>query len=334
MTIPLKQISPSSITTFDGCQMQWFLSYILKYREPPGKAAVIGSCCHAILEGVAQSVQLRSKRGKKDRVVTNKSIGEIGTKYKLDDLTEKSYQFFVNGTPELKFTNADRDEVYNNIRIAANHRLFPENHKRIISTESFFNKSINEEWAKYTTVDNGEIIEKEVRIVGVIDLVYVDHSDQIQYLDYKFGKPYDWAGGYDKTFENLGEDIQLCLYYWAMKEDYAEDIGTNIWYVKAEKTFELTFDEVNRQKALDKIRDVILLTKNMQKPATNYSWKCSKFCQFSKKTFSDFGVNVDLPHVKGARFSDINGKMCMCDTANVLIDKRGINLVIENCKKV
>lgn len=331
--IPLKQISPSSISSFDGCQMKWFLEYILKHREPSKTYNAVGTCCHSVMEAVAQSIQLRATKGKKNRTVLNKSIGEVGIKYDLDDLTQRSWDYCVAQSPHLEFTAAHRDEVFSNIEKASNHRLFPENHKRIISTEAFFDKKVNEEWAQFTTLEEGVLTPKEIKIVGVVDIVYVDQKDQVQYLDYKFGAAKDWNTKKDKTFDNLGDDIQLCLYYWAVKQDFPnEDIGTNIWYVREEKSFSMVFDDVNRQIALDKLKEVILKVRNMEKPACNYTWKCKNMCQFSKKTFSDFGLDVDLPHVQGAKFGAVNGKMCACDATNVLIDKRGIQLVIENCK--
>lgn len=332
--IPLRQVSPSSISKFDECQMKWFLEYILKHREPTGKAALIGTVCHAVLEAVGQSMQARQKRGK-NKVVENKFFGPIGTVYDMNELAQKSIQHFQAENPHIVFTEPDLEEIYSNLETAKDHPLFPENHKKIIATEFFFNKAVGTDWSKYTVIEDGVPVEKEVRIIGVIDLVFENKNGEIGYLDYKFGRAYDWNKNTDKTFTNLAEDIQLCLYYWAMKQDYpVDDINTHIWYVKAGKTFNMHFDESNERTALDKLEQVVLAVKNMQKPSCNYTWKCKNYCQFSKKNFADFGLEVDLPYVAGAKFPAVNGSLCVCDATNVMIDKRGIDLVVENCKKV
>lgn len=333
--IPIYNVSPSSLGTFSSCEMKWFLSYILKYKEPTGKAAAIGKCCHAILESVAQSMLLRQESRKWCK---NSTYGRSYQKYDLDVLIGSGINIMIKENPHIVFTKADLDSVHDNIEIAKNHKLFPENHKKIIATESFFNEALDLSWAKYSRIDNGQVIEKPLRIVGVIDLVYIDHDDELNYVDYKFGKPYDWNQRKDKNYQNLQEDVQLCLYYWYVKNRYSpdHDIKTNIWYVQHDKHYLLYFDEENVNHAMKIVEDMFMRVNGMTRPQCTYTWQCKAFCPYSKNKFGDFSQNhldVDTIHHDG-RFDAIDDKLSMCDAMNMFFDKRNLESILENCKNV
>jgi len=328
--------SPSQLNTLDSCEMKWFLQYMLKYRELSGKAAAIGTCCHAILEAVAESKKLRQDN---KTWCNNKIFGRINKSYKLDKLTEKAVNWIKEDNPHIKFEKKDIDQIYSNIEIAKDDPLFPENHKKIIATESFFNDALNFDWATYSKIGkDGSVESKPLRIIGFIDLVYLDHNDEVNYLDYKFGSLKDWVTGKEKNYSNLQEDTQLCLYYWHVSNKFKEygDIKTNIWYVKQKKKFGLYFDNDNVLTAMSKVKDAFLKIKGMTRPSCNYTWKCKNFCPFSKNSFTDFGQNqldVDYEHHK-SKFDDVNGKLSICDAMNMFFDNRDLNIILENCRNV
>ena len=335
--IPITKFSPSSINTFNSCEMEWFLSYVLGYRSPSGKAAAIGTCCHAILEAVGQSKYCRQEN---KQWCKSKVYGRIYPKYNLEKLIVDGISVMVKENPHIKFTNKDFDEVHSNIEIAKGDRLFPENHKKIVATEHFFNEALDYEWATYSRIEKGKVIEKPIRIAGIIDLVYIDNNDKLNYLDYKFGQPVDWNTRKEKDYSNLQDDIQLCLYYWAVKKKYAQDgeINTNIWYVKHNKNYQMYFDEENIKQAMNIVSMIYARIIGMERPACNYSWKCKAFCPFSKKTFGDFEqphLDVDVVYADNHRFDTVgNDQLSMCDATNLFFDKRNLTSILENCKNV
>jgi len=64
----IERISASAATTYNGCQMQYYMDYILKWRFPAGKAANIGTVTHKILEilGKIRVAQLAGDHFKND----------------------------------------------------------------------------------------------------------------------------------------------------------------------------------------------------------------------------------------------------------------------------
>lgn len=50
MVDPPPHLSPSSASAFDGCPRRWKFKYIDRLPEPPGKAAVVGTFAHNVLE--------------------------------------------------------------------------------------------------------------------------------------------------------------------------------------------------------------------------------------------------------------------------------------------
>jgi putative RecB family exonuclease len=53
-TNPPPYISPSSSSLFDQCQLKWKFRYIDRLPDPPGKAAILGTFAHEVLEFLLQ----------------------------------------------------------------------------------------------------------------------------------------------------------------------------------------------------------------------------------------------------------------------------------------
>lgn len=331
MTIPIKKVSPSSIKTFEGCQMKWFLSYILGYREPTGKAAALGTMGHYVLECVARAKKLRDE-GKKWQ--NDKIVGRIKSDYNIFDFIEKSFEHFTKKERHIEWSGADKNTLYDYIDKARNHEFFPENHKRIISTEQFFNIPIKEDWAKYAYLKGDKVEEGYLHINGIIDIVFEDNNGDINYLDYKFGRTQDWNTGVEHTYATLSEDIQLALYYWALLQKFSLDnINTHIWYVNKDKPFSLFFDDSHIKKALAHVKDIYLQIKSMSNPKRTITWKCNNFCPFSKTSFSDWGKQgVDVKADDYDQFKPVDGCKSVCDATHYFLNKRPIEMVVENCK--
>lgn len=329
--LPVKKLSPSSINTLDGCEMKWFLQYIIGYREPSGRAAVIGSTCHYILESVAKSKLVRQQNKK---YINDKIMGRISGSYKLDKWVDKATDSFFEKESHIKWEDSDRREVRRNIEKAEKHKLFPENHSEIISPEDYFSIPLSHPWARYRykTKDGEE--SGSININGIIDLIYRDENGTLSYLDYKFGQPKDWNTGKNKNYASIAKDVQLCMYYYAVKQRFPnEDIEMNIWYVNKELVFTDFFGQEQESLILAKLESVINKLRSMTNPETNYGFTC-RFCPFSKTKFEQWGrPNLDVPHNKfGKRFPPIDSHACVCDAAKSFIDIRGLTATMENLK--
>ena len=330
--LPVKKLSASSISTLDMCEMKWFLQYMVGLREPSGKAAAIGSICHYILECIAHSKILRQngKSYKKDDVV-----GRITKEYDLQTLIDKVYAHYIAKEPHIQWGDAEYKQVCKNIEKAKNHVLFPENHAQIIQPEQFFMMGLEHDWAKYSYIKNGKVDEGKIHLNGIIDLIFRDENGTLNYLDYKFGQPKDWATGKKKDYEAITKDVQLCMYYLAIKEKYPdEDICVNIWYVNHNLVFTDFFGKMQEDIIMKKLQSVIARLRAMEKPNTRRGFHC-KFCPFSKTSFKDWDrPALDIEYNKfGGNFSPVEDKVCVCDATNTFLNYRGLQSTLENLKK-
>lgn len=331
--IPVKRLSASSITTLDSCEMKWILQYIMGYREPSGKAAAIGTICHYILECVARAKKLRDQGRKYEK---DNIVGRLSVDYDIDDLTLKTYEHFIEKESHLEWSDADLREVKRNIEKALKDDMNPENHGEIIQTEHFFHLKVDEIWGEYAYMDGEEIKKDSINLVGVVDLIFRDQSGTLNILDYKFGQPKDWVTNKEKDLAGVIKDVQLCMYYYALRKKYPdEDIIVNLWYVKHNKLFSTVFSDEQEEVLVGKIRSCLNKIRNIRNPKTQYSFKC-KFCAFSKTNFADWGrPELDVPYdtlQNKCKFDDKDGKACVCDAVKTFCNYRGIQTTIEKGK--
>ena len=75
----IEKISASAAKTYEGCEMQYYLDYVLKWRFPAGKAANVGTVTHKILEilGKISQAQKSGKNFNNDTFTTREIINYI-----------------------------------------------------------------------------------------------------------------------------------------------------------------------------------------------------------------------------------------------------------------
>lgn len=329
--IPLKKLSASSINSFDACELKWFLQYVLGYREPSGKAAVLGTICHYVLECIA-----KSKIARQDGVpfIEDEVVGRIGHDYDLEEWVDLCFEHFAEAEKHLVLTDSDCEQCHKNIEKARRHHLFPENHAHIIEPEGGFFLPIEEVWANYSYMEGDGVVNGKIQLNGFIDLVFRDERGTLNFVDYKFGSSTkDWATDKEKDTASIIRDTQLCMYYWALRKKFPdEDIVANLWFVKVGKTFTHIFDKQQEKHLMDKVESTIAKIRGLQRPNARYTWKC-KFCPFKTTDFSSWGrpdLNVAHHKMPDARFDAVNGNACVCDTTKVFVDYRGLDATIQN----
>lgn len=311
--------------------MKWLLQYVIGMREPAGKAATIGTICHYVLECVARAKKLRDIGRKSEQ---DKIVGRVTVDYDIQDLIDKSYEHFTKKESHINWDHKkDYREVCLNIEKAQRHELFPENHKEIIRTESFFNLAAESPWGEYAYLKDGNIETGNINLVGVIDLIYRDDDGLLNVVDYKFGQPKDWNTGEKKSYATIIKDIQLCMYYYAMNKMFpGEDINLNLWFVKHKLVFSDIFGAKQENILLEKIKSCLNQIRSMKEPKTNYSFRCN-YCAFKNTSFEDWGrSNLDMDYNKVghlAKFDPVNNKLCVCDASKTFIDYRGLEATIN-----
>lgn len=329
--IKLKKLSPSSINTFDSCELKWFLQYALGYRDPSGKAAVLGTICHYILECIAKSKIVRQSGL---TYIEDEIVGDIKSTYDTQVWIDTIYKHYTKLESHLTFADKDYREVCLNIKKAEAHKLFPEKHREILETESHFMLPVNRAWAKYSYLDNDNIDDGSLQLNGFIDLIFRDKHGTLNFIDYKFGaSTKDWATGKEKDTAHIIYDTQLCMYYWALRDKFpGEDIVANLWFVKVGKAFTHIFSDEQESHLMTKVEATVSRIKGMRKPQPQYSWKCN-MCPFKKTNFANWDrPELDISHTKmtNPHFGDIDGKACVCDSTKVFLDYRGLEATIEN----
>jgi len=175
-------------------------------------------------------------------------------------------------------------------------RYDPRN-RTIVEPEREFSITFNEDWAKYDYEVDGEKISGHFGIKGTIDLITQTKPNEYEIVDWKTGQRKNWGTGKVKTYDDLQEDTQLMLYYFAAKHLYPDkDIFFTIFFIRHGGPFTISFDESHiekmkkeLQKHFEKVRDTKL--PSMLDP-TQKDFRCFRLCDFHKKLWPNSNRNM------------------------------------------
>lgn len=98
----------------------------------------------------------------------------------------------------------------------------------------------------------------------------------------------NWATDEEKTYAKLHDDIQLLLYFYALRKLYPEykHIIMTIFYLRDGGPFSLCFDDSDEIKFLKKLEEKFVEIKNCNYPKPINKWrsgfKCEKLCHYYK----------------------------------------------------
>jgi hypothetical protein len=282
--------------------MQYFLTYNLGWQAPANKKANLGTVTHKTLEVLAnmklilQNTQaLRSlKRSYEDKELgkfefTKKTLEShlrMSSLSLVDEILQRSYDFYVSNTPDIEYTRADFKFCEKMVEACLSHNdgQFDPRQQHIVAPEKSFDLEINEPWAR--VLYNGEV--RQLRIKGTMDLVTSPDPGVIEYVDYKTGARKNWATDEEKTYAKLHDDIQLLLYFYALRKLYPEykHIIMTIFYLRDGGPFSLCFDDSDETKFLKKLEEKFVEIKNCNYPKPINKWrsgfKCEKLCHYYK----------------------------------------------------
>lgn len=194
----ITSISPSAFNTAKDCQMKYFISYLLRLREPSNVKAEIGTIIHAVYEICALH-----KKAQQDGVteISHEVYGddpipaEDPMQVDIDELWETCWAYYVKHTDNPKgeagFTPALKREYRKHMDTIWDSELDPRQ-LNIIATEQRIKVEIKEPWAKYIYWSTER--EKEVSgyyaINAIVDLIVRNPDGTIRFIDWK-GLPVD-----------------------------------------------------------------------------------------------------------------------------------------------
>lgn len=282
----IEYIRASSYNTFDDCEFKYFLTQVCELEDLSTKKAHLGSICHWVWEVLAKA----------------KKTGH----YKLNDkYTDPKYLLNTAWNRYVKkyghffeFKQEDYNFCVKVINILLSSKWHPYDFD-IFATELQFEVDLNLPGFKASSKNPG-------KIRGTMDLVTRVDKDTIHVIDYKTGERKKWIGKGMKEWDDFQEDIQLQVYDIALKAlfpDIPNRILTII-YVRDGGPFTVTFDEDDRKRAINKLRNRWNKIKGTTNPIrlkddpnrADEKFKCKNVCYFGKRKNAHGISYCDLYH--------------------------------------
>lgn len=322
----------SSLGQFKYCEMSWFINYVLGHTSPSNAKADLGSTTHAVMETLAIAKKYIQDHPEEDNFeIVQEPVGkftinkeELYTDEFIEKTLETCLRFYIDNNPHNIFDFARDYKLCLKMlkdTLSFNNGEFDPRKLNILEPERGFDIPIEEEWAKYTYIENGVEKQDFIRIKGTMDLTTVLDRDTIRITDYKTGaKRTDWATGKIKEYDDLAQDMQLLLYNYAISKLYPEyaNIETVIYFCRAGGPFYLIFDEHDHKLFLQKLKTAHKQMSGCRKPKlvsnTRSDFRCFRLCHFYKNKWpgSDYSI---------------------CEYIENHILKNGIEKTIEECTK-
>ena len=277
-------IRSSSFNTYDLCQMQYFLVYILGWQEKTGVASTKGTIVHKALELLAKAKLAEQCNIDyfTDDTLGNKPFSlienDIHTNETVDYFYDKSFDYYLK-KEQSDFTDKERRECHRWVYKVIDDGFYDPRKLNIVYPEKKFDIPIEKDWAK---LSDGEYL----RVKGTIDLT-LRSNNTYEICDWKTGKRKNWATGNYKTNDDLQDDFQLRLYHYAIRKLYPDikDVLVTINYINDGGPVTVAFDDSNFEITESKIHSQFVKIKNCIKPKRKQNgqhWFCKRVCSFGK----------------------------------------------------
>jgi len=293
-------IRSSSYNNYEFCQMQYFMTYVLGLPSDSGKAAERGTMVHKVMEVLANLKLFQQNNPRRKFLETTDDVlkkvrvkkDRLMEKDFVEELLDLSYDGYRKDSPN-KWIPSDRKEISRLTWLGLDHNdgQFDPRLRQILNPEPHFDIEIKEDWAKYEYEVDGKKLTGNLAIKGTIDLVTSIDDDTIEVIDWKTGQRKDWATGEKKTYDKLCKDPQLLLYYYAISNLYPEykNVIMSIFYVKDGGPYSMCWDDSDKVKFLDMLKNRFLQIKNNTKPRpisqNRSNFKCTRLCHYCKNNW-------------------------------------------------
>lgn len=316
------------------CEQQYFIEYILGITGPSNQKADKGTIVHKVLEILADI-----KKAKQDgqSEILDSIIGKVSVEdYDLSNISTLIYNYYSTGNSHHKWVDKDREDCYNWVQKAITHNngMFDPRNKDIVSSELHFDFEIKKPWAKYLyKTENGDI-SGNLALKGTIDLVTRVDDNFFEIIDWKTGKRRDWATGKEKTLDNLQNDPQLRIYYYAVHHLYPEieNIMVTINYINDGGPFSINFDKSDLLRTEEMLQAKFERIRQNNNPVLHKTWMCNRLCHFGKTTFENTNIPSHTEYRDG-KSTKKDAVMTKCEQIHHDMGIKGMDNVINEYKK-
>ncbi len=307
----IEYVRSSSVSTYDGCQFQYFLEYVLNMPSKSGKKALLGTIVHHVLELMARASKNKRREDSFTdpenllRICWDRYMKEEGHNYKI---TNADLTFCKKTIAKIVDSN------YNPMKL------------NVLDVEKRFQIPISLEGFSY---DYYDILTKVNRsgfyeLRGTTDLITELDKDTLEIIDWKTGSRKDWNTGVIKDYDYLSsKDLQLRMYDLAMSlvyPSYKNRLMT-IHYVNDGGPFTVSFSDAQRKETLDILKNKInsiesnwLPLRMKETNPKDARWKCKNVCHFGK-TKTESGS-------------------CYCDSVHSFMIHNGIDKTMEKVSEI
>jgi hypothetical protein len=260
----IESISASGYNSFEWCQFQYYLKYILNMPDEFSPSGILGSCCHRIFEILSRikvSGKPRHSRysdleylWKLSEAKYAKESGEIWQKIPQKKIDEMKVAY-------LEFTTkSDYSPI-----------VAP-----TIDVEKYFNLDLHgDEW---------KCDDKQFKVKGFIDRVDKINDTTIEIIDYKSGSSlnYESAKRQRKDPDSLKAEIQPRMYHMAARTLYPafKNVLVTFIYFRDQHIVSIPFSDKDIKETKNKLYKSFLTIDQTNFPSRSRSWKCDKICGF------------------------------------------------------
>jgi len=331
MTIPITNLRSSSFNAHNMCPMNYFIEYILGWKNPSNQKADKGTILHKVMELLA-CAKLAHQKG--ENTYEDKEINyTVSLKSEVSDILEAVFTYYSKYFGTHTWKTKDKVEIGGWIDIALTHEngLFDPRKRDIVQPEQSFAITIKQDWAKYEYVIGKETYSDYLKLFGTIDLVTKIDKDTYEVVDWKTNaKRIDWATMQEKGHDQLMKDPQLMIYYYALSNLYPDipHIVMTINFIRDGGPFSIFFDKSLIPKVELMLQEKFEAIKGTNIPYANLSWKCKSFCSQRKTTFEGTTV-FPIIEQRDGQITPVGGCMSKCEQLRYVLDRRPVELVVE-----
>lgn len=282
------------MNSLEFCEQQHFLSYICGFPSPSNKAAAKGNIIHKAMEFLAYKSQAMAF-GEGAYVVPELGRYDLAFPSTYEEILDLAYDYYSKTETHLIWKEIDYKDCikwFKKAREFDGGRFNPLN-QDVLSVEQFFDIEIAQPWAFYSFIANDFQHNGFLRMRGSIDLIVRINDQVIEIVDYKTGRKYNWAKEKEKTYEDLQNDLQLRLYFYAVRKLFPQYkyVMVTLFYINADGATTVTFDDSEIEKTEELLREYFERVSKIKQPKLSKSWKCDKLCPHSK-VYKNTGVSI------------------------------------------
>lgn len=333
--IPIAYLRSSSMNTWDDyCKIRYYMTYGLGFKEGANLKAEHGTTAHKVLE-ILSLCKLALQNGKnyidddilghfvfdeKDllrrSIIPEKTLASINKHRSFKQVYKWDCQVKSNVRYGQDLVKGILDKVYDHYQSRSTHEWgkfdkytienwiwiplewnngeYDIRRRDIYMPEQNFEIEFKEDWAKYEYNINGKKIEGNLKVKGTIDLI-TQTKDCLEIVDWKTGQRKNWSTGEKKTFNKLQQDLQLKLYYWAVRKIIKQDAILTIFFIRDGGPTSIAFEDETLEEVEDNIKRIFLEIKNHENPPPRDEERscvqCS-WCDYYKNKFDGDTMNI------------------------------------------